>query len=264
MRVALVAVAVAALHGCAGSAPTVWATAHRSLPARPQMVVYADLGALGETRLGRWVLGRAHDFLGVPVDALGALRDCGIAATRAEVVYAADHDLRQVVFMRVAGASRAAIEECAAKLLGGRPILWPGPGVFAFAVGLPPDDRALGTLTEGRGALAGDPGFAQALTAIDYGATVWGVVDPGSGSDARGSIAFNIAARGEAVVLEAHVPAGGWVRAWGMARMVRKSFARMREHFTSLTVDPEGDVIVIRASVREDQVDGALGQLRTF
>ncbi len=276
----LVFIVLTATAACAGP-PRVWTTAQRTLPAGVDRVIYADLASLRGTPAESWINLRAARIMGLVDDAGTAIqRDCGIDPSSAEVILASEGYDRAVMFVRVPGRGEPEITTCAERLLQAGAardgqvtvlrlhgddrvvgeMLWVTPHVFAFVVGMP-DRETLLRLAGGAGGLEQDGTFAAGLVGIDYAAPVWGVFVPPAGSEARGAVSFQVTLVDKQVGVEIRVPAGNVLRAWGMARSIRRMLDRHDDEVSAASAAPEGDDVVIQVLLGEDQVDRALERL---
>jgi hypothetical protein len=266
----------AAAVGCAGVPPRVWDVAHGKLPAGVDRVIYADLAALKGGRAEGWIYQRAGEIMALGEEAGAAIRrDCGMDPATAELVFASQGYGRAVLFVRVPGQGEEEVIACAKRLLhasarrDGRfvvltgetgvvgEMLWVTPQVFAFVIGMP-DRPTLTQLAGGDGGLERDQAFASGLVNVEYTAPVWGVIVPPSGSEARGAVSFHVTVAGKQIGVEVRVPAGGILRAWGMARSIRRMLARWEDEVSSASASPEGGDVIIQFVLDEVQIDGAL------
>jgi hypothetical protein len=272
---ALVLAAVAS-SACAGAAPRVWSTAHRTLPSGIDRAIYADLSALRGTRGEQWIYERAAAIMNLSIDAGTAVRQqCGIDPSSAEMVLASEGYGRAVMFVRVPGKGEREITRCAERLLHANArrdgevvvlhaeigvvgeMLWVTPQVFAFVIGMP-DRPTLMRLAGGKGGLEDDAPFAEGLVGVDYHSPVWGVFVPPAGSEARGAVSFHVTLAGRQVGVEVRVPAGNVLRAWGMARSIRRMLSRWQDDISSFSAAAEGDDVIIQVVLDEKQIDRAL------
>jgi hypothetical protein len=258
-RVIAAGVALLLAAACGAHAPRVWSTARAHLPPSVRRVVYADLGKLRASRLGSWLVERAGSGAGAGKDPFGELEQrCGLDFKHAEILWATDANDDSVVFARLPGADHDKLAACA-KELGGEAdaLAWPTPEVVAFS---PRGHRAaVERLAGGAGGLWREPIFADGLVDIDYHATAWMVQRPDQGEkDIPGAISLNINLAGGTLEADLHVPAGGWARAWLMARVLGRELHRYRKYVSDLTAEAQGEKVVIRAWLTDDQIDKAM------
>ncbi len=257
----MIAAGVAALWAtaCGAHAPRVWSTARAHLPPSVRRVVYADLGKLRASRLGSWLVERAGRDAGAGKDPFGEFeKRCGLDFRHAEILWATDANEDSVVFARLPGADHDKLAACAKQLGGDDDALaWPSAEVVAFSPR--GDHAAVDRLAGGPGGLWLEPIFADGLVDVDYDATAWLVERPEKDEkEIPGAISLNVNLEGGALHADLHVPAGGWARAWLMARMLGRELGRYRKYVSDITAEAEGEKVVLRAWLTDDQVDKAM------
>jgi hypothetical protein len=245
----LLALALVATTACGASLPGVWEKVRRGLPADTERVLYADVGALAQSKLGAWVLAKAGERLAP-----------GCRFDRGELVWVRAERGHTALFVREVGApgeagGAGALVGC----FGGLRVIGLAPGVWALAR----DPGDIAALTAGAGALGRDRAFAEGLVNVDGDAAVWMVArsERGGKDGALGVVTLNVFVRRTGVEAVLRVPLGSWAKAVAAAFALEREARRWDDRFAAIDAGAEGSDLVVNAWILEPQLERAMEEL---